>query len=89
MSKAMCAGWRRSAAPGSSSGSTPILGASPKDFETRAADYDAQRRERMTIRLLSTLDLEVQIAAQRCIQDGLRHFGRTLAENSARCAYFM
>ena len=62
--------------------------AHPKRFRDAPADYDAQRRGRMTIRLLSTLDLEVQIAAQRCIQDGLRRFGRTLAENSARCAYF-
>ena len=35
----------------------------PKDFETRAADYDAQNRGRMTIRLLSALDLEAQIGA--------------------------
>ena len=35
----------------------------PEDFETRAADYDAQRQGRMTIRLLSTLDLEAQIGA--------------------------
>ncbi|MCI0598582.1 MAG: DUF3363 domain-containing protein [Beijerinckiaceae bacterium] len=35
----------------------------PGDFERRAADYDAQRRGRMTIRLLSTLDLEAQIGA--------------------------
>jgi type IV secretory pathway VirD2 relaxase len=35
----------------------------PKDFEARAAAYDAQRRGRMTIRLLSALDLEAQIGA--------------------------
>jgi len=35
----------------------------PKDFEKRAADYDAQRRGRMAIRLLSALDLEAQIGA--------------------------
>jgi hypothetical protein len=35
----------------------------PKDFETLAADYDAQRRGRMTIRLLSALDLEAQLSA--------------------------
>jgi type IV secretory pathway VirD2 relaxase len=35
----------------------------PKDFEKRAADYDAQRRGRMAIRLLSTIDLEAQIGA--------------------------
>ena len=35
----------------------------PADFETRAADYDAQRRGRMTLRLLSNLDLEAQIDA--------------------------
>jgi Protein of unknown function (DUF3363) len=35
----------------------------PTDFETRAADYDVQRRGRMTIRLLSALDLEAQIGA--------------------------
>ncbi|HEY8005870.1 MAG TPA: DUF3363 domain-containing protein [Methylocella sp.] len=33
----------------------------PGDFEKRATDYDAQRRGRMTIRLLSNLDLESQI----------------------------
>lgn len=35
----------------------------PADFETRAADYDAQRRGRMTLRVLSNLDLESQINA--------------------------
>ena len=35
----------------------------PKDFEKRAADYDAQRRGRMAIRLLSAIDLEAQISA--------------------------
>jgi len=35
----------------------------PGDFENRAADYDAQRRGRMTVRLLSNLDLESQIGA--------------------------
>jgi len=33
------------------------------DFENRAADYDAQHRGRMSIRLLSDLDLESQIGA--------------------------
>ncbi|WP_367119196.1 DUF3363 domain-containing protein [Methylocystis sp.] len=33
----------------------------PPDFEQRAADYDAQRRGRMTLRVLSSLDLESQI----------------------------
>ena len=33
----------------------------PGDFEKRAANYDAQHRGRMTIRLLSNLDLESQI----------------------------
>jgi type IV secretory pathway VirD2 relaxase len=35
----------------------------PTDFEARAADYDAQRRGRMTLRVLSNLDLESQIDA--------------------------
>jgi type IV secretory pathway VirD2 relaxase len=35
----------------------------PPDFETRAAAYDAQRRGRMTLRVLSSLDLESQIDA--------------------------
>ncbi|MFZ3180642.1 MAG: DUF3363 domain-containing protein [Methylocystis silviterrae] len=35
----------------------------PADFETRAADYDAQRRGRTTLRVLSSLDLEAQIDA--------------------------
>jgi hypothetical protein len=35
----------------------------PADFATRAANFDAQRRGRMTIRILSTLDLEAQINA--------------------------
>ena len=35
----------------------------PADFETRAADYDAQRRGRVTLRVLSSLDLEAQIDA--------------------------
>jgi type IV secretory pathway VirD2 relaxase len=35
----------------------------PADFEARAADYDAQRRGRVTLRLLSNLDLESQIDA--------------------------
>jgi type IV secretory pathway VirD2 relaxase len=35
----------------------------PADFETRGADYDAQRRGRMTLRVLSNLDLESQIDA--------------------------
>jgi type IV secretory pathway VirD2 relaxase len=46
----------------------------PADFETRAADYDAQRRGRMTIRLLSNLDLEAQIGA-----DGATWLDRELA----------
>ena len=33
----------------------------PADFETRAGDYDAQRRGRVSLRLLSDLDLEAQI----------------------------
>ena len=33
------------------------------DFETRAGDYDAQRRGWMTLRLLSNIDLEAQIDA--------------------------
>jgi len=45
----------------------------PHDFETRAADYDAQRRGRMTIRLLSALDLEAQIGA-----DGVTWLDREL-----------
>ncbi|MFO1126277.1 MAG: DUF3363 domain-containing protein [Methylocystis sp.] len=36
----------------------------PADFEARAADYDAQRRGRVTLRVLSTLDLESQIDAK-------------------------
>jgi type IV secretory pathway VirD2 relaxase len=35
----------------------------PSDFEKRTADYDAQRRGRMTLRVLSSLDLEAQIDA--------------------------
>lgn len=35
----------------------------PADFEARAADYDAQRRGRVTLRVLSSLDLEAQIDA--------------------------
>ncbi|WP_348273221.1 relaxase/mobilization nuclease and DUF3363 domain-containing protein [Methylocapsa sp. D3K7] len=35
----------------------------PGDFEKRAADYDAPRRGRTSIRLLSNLDLESQIGA--------------------------
>ena len=35
----------------------------PADFEARAADYDAHRRGRVTLRVLSTLDLESQIDA--------------------------
>jgi len=35
----------------------------PADFEARAAEYDAQRRGRMTLRVLSSLDLEAQIDA--------------------------
>lgn len=35
----------------------------PADFETRTAEYDAQRRGRMTLRVLSNLDLESQIDA--------------------------
>jgi type IV secretory pathway VirD2 relaxase len=35
----------------------------PGDFENRAADYDAQRRGRMSIRLLSNIDLESQVDA--------------------------
>lgn len=35
----------------------------PEDFETRAIDYDTQRRGRITLRLLSNLDLEAQIDA--------------------------
>jgi type IV secretory pathway VirD2 relaxase len=46
----------------------------PKDFETRAADYDAQRRGRTTIRLLSNLDLEAQIGV-----DGATWLDRELA----------
>lgn len=35
----------------------------PADFEKRAADYDAQRRGRVTLRVFSSLDLESQIDA--------------------------
>jgi len=35
----------------------------PADFETRAENFDAQRRGRVTLRLLSTIDLEAQIGA--------------------------
>ena len=35
----------------------------PADFEKRTAEYDAQRRGRMTLRVLSSLDLEAQIDA--------------------------
>jgi len=35
----------------------------PADFEARAADYDAQRRGRVSLRVLSSLDLESQIDA--------------------------
>ncbi|WP_246720666.1 DUF3363 domain-containing protein [Methylocystis sp. H4A] len=35
----------------------------PADFEARAADYDAQRRGWVTLRVLSNLDLETQIDA--------------------------
>jgi type IV secretory pathway VirD2 relaxase len=35
----------------------------PADFEKRAADYDAHRRGRVTLRVLSTFDLESQIDA--------------------------
>ncbi|WP_206612758.1 DUF3363 domain-containing protein [Paenirhodobacter populi] len=35
----------------------------PEDFETRAAEYDASRNRRATIRVISTFDLEKQIAA--------------------------
>jgi len=35
----------------------------PEDFEARAADYDAQRRGRMTLRVLSNIDLEAQVNA--------------------------
>jgi len=35
----------------------------PADFEARTADYYAQRRGRMTLRVLSNLDLETQIDA--------------------------
>ena len=35
----------------------------PKDFERRASNYDAQRRGRTTLRLLSSLDLDTQIDA--------------------------
>ena len=38
----------------------------PGDFEKRAADYDAHRRGRMTIRLLSNLDLEFSDRRRRC-----------------------
>jgi len=46
----------------------------PEDFERRAADYDAQRRGRTTLRLLSNLDLETQINA-----DGATWLDRELA----------
>jgi hypothetical protein len=35
----------------------------PADFEARAADYDAQRRGRLTLRVLPNLDIETQIDA--------------------------
>ena len=35
----------------------------PADFEARAADYDAHQRGRVTLRVLSNLDLESQIDA--------------------------
>lgn len=35
----------------------------PADFEKRAADFDGRRRGRMTLRVLSSLDLEAQIDA--------------------------
>jgi len=46
----------------------------PENFATRAADYDAQRRGRMTLRLLSNLDLEAQVNA-----DGVAWLDRELA----------
>ena len=45
----------------------------PDDFERRTAGYDAQRRGRMSTRLLSNLDLESQIGA-----DGAIWFDREL-----------
>jgi len=36
----------------------------PDEFEARAAGYNVQRQGRITIRLLSTLDLEAQIGAE-------------------------
>jgi type IV secretory pathway VirD2 relaxase len=36
----------------------------PPDYEARAADYDAKRRGRVTLRVLSSLDLEAQIDAK-------------------------
>lgn len=35
----------------------------PENFERRAADHDARRRGRVTLRILSNLDLEAQIDA--------------------------
>jgi len=46
----------------------------PEDFEARAADHEAQRRGRMTLRVLSNLDLETQIDA-----DGATWLDRELA----------
>ena len=35
----------------------------PEDFEQRAAEYDAQRRRTLSVRVLSAFDLEAQIAS--------------------------
>ena len=37
----------------------------PDDFEQRAADYDAQRRRTLSVRVLSAFDLEAQISVGR------------------------
>lgn len=57
MSRAMCGDWRRFFGRGLWSALTPTIGL-PPDFEARAVDYDAQRRGRMTLRVLSNLDIE-------------------------------
>ena len=63
MSRVMSGGWRRYAGPGIVERVDADHWRIPADFETRAGDYDAQRRGRMTLRLLSTIDLEAQIDA--------------------------
>ena len=63
MSRAMSAGWRRCAALGSSERIDADHWRIPEDFEARAGNYDAHRRGRMTLSLLSNIDLEAQIGA--------------------------